>query len=186
MTNLSKLIEKLTALRAELDNILAVMVIAAKNEPENCQEIKIIKPFNGDFRVTQGFGGNADIYKKWGYAGHFGVDFATPIGTKLWACDDGEVSRIGCTSGNGNYIELKHSWGSSIVLHMREKSELKVGDIVIKGQLLGYSGNTGFVIPAPTKANPNAGAHVHFSIKITGQKNPDYNDYVDPMPHFQT
>lgn len=146
--------------------------------------IDIRKPFDGDFKVTQRFGENIGIYKKWGYAGHFGIDWATPWGTPLKACDSGIVIRSGFGEGNGNFIEIKHSWGSSLVCHMANKPLAQVGVNLSKGEDIGVAGNTGYVIPLPTKENPKAGTHTHFSIKINGITNPEYKDFVDPMKYL--
>lgn len=153
---------------------------------ENTEKtISIIKPFENNYKITQNFGENPDWYKANGYAGHFGLDFATPYGTRILACDDGEVIRAGFTAGNGNFCELQHSWGSSLYLHFKEPACVTVGQQVKKGENVGFAGNTGAVIPTPTKENPLAGTHLHFSIKINGVLNPDYKNFVDPLPFLQ-
>ena len=45
--------------------------------------IKLIVPVIGP--LTQLFGENPEIYKKWGYAGHNGVDYGIPNGTPVGA-----------------------------------------------------------------------------------------------------
>lgn len=145
----------------------------------------IRKPFEGNFPITQKFGENPDYYKSSGYAGHFGVDFATPYGTPIFACDSGEVTRSGFTTGNGYFIEIKHAWGSSLYLHFKETPKKKVGDKVKASELIGLSGNTGAVIPQPTKEKPFAGSHLHFSLKINGVINPDFKNWIDPLPFLQ-
>ncbi len=145
---------------------------------------KISKPFLGNYRITQKFGENPSFYGQWGYAGHFGEDYATPIGTEILAVDQGVVSRAGFSSGNGYFVEIKHSWGYSLYCHMKAIPPVKVGNLVKRGDCIGLSGNTGIVIPKPTKENPNAGAHLHFSMKVFGVKNAAYLDFVDPADYF--
>lgn len=175
---------KINFILEKLKEITNILETSTESANQGTNKIKIIKPFAENFRLTQGFGENPSLYKKWGYAGHFGLDWALPIGTALLACDVGFVKTINTTKENGNYIILNHWWGSSILLHMREKSTLQIGERVEKGQFIGWSGNTGFVIPAPTKENTKAGAHVHFSIKVAGLENKEYNNYVDPTPYI--
>lgn len=150
----------------------------------NDHDLKIIYPFNGHFGQSQKFGDNPQIYKRWGYAGHFGIDFLTPWGTPILAVDNGKVIRSDYNKYNGNFIEIQHEWGKSLYLHFQNRPIFKVNDEVKKGQIIGHAGNTGFVIPAPTRQNPKAGTHLHFSIKINGVKNPAYKDFIDPKNYF--
>ena len=61
-------------------------------------KIKLGKPFEGTWRVTQLLADRPEVYKVFSYdgvplRGHNGVDFGTPNGTKMLATDDGEVLR---------------------------------------------------------------------------------------------
>jgi len=171
---------KLNDLRTFAQNILVILDGLVKKK-----DFKILYPFYGNYKITQRFGENADIYKPMGYAGHFGIDFATPFGTKIYACDSGEICRSGFTSGNGNFIEIKHEWGKSLYMHFKNKPIFKVGDKVDKISILGHAGNTGFVIPTPTKSKPYAGTHLHFSIKLLGVSNPNYKNFIDPHDYLK-
>jgi len=143
-------------------------------------------PFNGKIGISQNFGTLNSMYTKYGYAGHFGIDFLTPHKTPILAVDDGVVSRVGRTAGNGNFIELRHVWGYSLYLHFATPSPSKTNDKIKRGQQIGEAGNTGAVWPLPTSAKPLSGTHLHFSIKINGLKNPAYKDFVDPSPFLQS
>lgn len=156
-----------------------------ETETEPKKEMTIKLPFDGDYRITQKFGENPAYYEKAGFAGHFGIDYATPFGTPIQACDNGEVNRSGSTTGNGNFCEISHSWGKSLYCHLKATPCVKIGDKIKRGQVIGFAGNTGAVIPQPTKENPLAGTHLHFSISITGVLNPDYKNYLDPTPFFE-
>lgn len=156
-----------------------------KKEETEKKEFSIIKPFEGNFLITQKFGENPDWYKANGYAGHFGLDFATPYGTRILACDDGEVTRAGYTEGNGNFCEIAHSWGSSLYLHFKSPACVQIGQKIGRGENIGFAGNTGSVIPKPSAEKPLAGTHLHFSIKINGVLNTDYKNFIDPLPFLQ-
>lgn len=156
---------------------------ATPANPEN--KIKICKPFLGNPRITQKFGVNPKLYKIYGYAGHFGIDWAINWGEPILACDSGVCCRVGCSIGNGNFIEINHGWGKSLYLHLKEQAIPKLGQMVKRGSIIGYCGNTGHVIPAPTPANKKAGTHLHFSLKINDIKNKPYKDFIDPLPFLE-
>jgi murein DD-endopeptidase MepM/ murein hydrolase activator NlpD len=141
-------------------------------------------PFSGTYNITQKFGVNPSWYKANGYAGHFGIDYATPHGTPILACDSGTVSRAGFTSGNGYYIELMHSWGKSLYCHLSGAETVSFGVSVSRGEQIGKAGNTGAVKPMPSPEHKLAGTHLHFSISVNGVTNPPYKNFIDPTPFF--
>lgn len=145
---------------------------------------RINKPFWRERRLTQGFGENPEWYKKNGFAGHFGLDHAVNYGESILACDDGIIIQNGFTAGNGNFVTIQHDWGISFSCHLKDRSEIGVGTEVARAQEIGKCGNTGAVRPRPTKADPYAGTHSHFSIKVNGIKNPAFKDWIDPTPFF--
>jgi murein DD-endopeptidase MepM/ murein hydrolase activator NlpD len=76
---------------------------------------------------------------------HLGTDYAAPTGTEIFAVADGVITKRGYTSGNGNYVKIRHnSIYETQYLHMsRFKSGLKVGSRVKQSQVIGYVGSTG-------------------------------------------
>ena len=76
---------------------------------------------------------------------HLGTDFAAPTGTPIMATANGVVTRRGYTSGNGNYIKIKHNATySTQYLHMSKFAKgIHVGSVVRQGQVIGYVGSTG-------------------------------------------
>ncbi len=90
---------------------------------------------------------------------HRGYDFGTPVGTPILAIDDGVVYSIntsGIASSGGKHVSLKHSSAGlkSSYMHMNSIN-IKKGESVKKGQIIGLSGKTGKV----------TGPHLHFSLK---------------------
>jgi hypothetical protein len=137
--------------------------------------IKLIVPVNGP--ITQLFGENPDLYKKWGYPGHNGIDYGIANGTPVNAAAAGTVAAVTFENGGyGNYVKLSHVDGSKIYYtyyaHLASAA-VSAGQKVKAGTVVGYSNNTG----------ASTGPHLHFGLKIDGQ-NPDYKGYVDPMPYF--
>lgn len=76
---------------------------------------------------------------------HLGTDFAAPKGTPIMATANGIVIKRGYSSGNGNYVKIKHNATySTQYLHMSKfVKNVKVGTVVSQGQTIGYVGATG-------------------------------------------
>ncbi|MGI9294973.1 MAG: M23 family metallopeptidase [Pseudomonadales bacterium] len=80
-------------------------------------------------------------------------DFKMPIGTPIYAADKGRIAivverfkdNVDSAFKQANYIVIKHEDGFlSHYAHLTFKgSEVHVGDVVSRGDLIGYSGNTG-------------------------------------------
>ena len=136
--------------------------------------IQLILPVDPLTTVTQLFGENPKVYKRWGYSGHNGMDFAVPTGTPILAAADGTVAKIAYEAGGyGNYIMLNHGDFQTYYAHLKEAAVV-VGAQVRAGDVIAYSDNTGF----------STGPHLHFALKIPGQANPGYKYYHDPIPYF--
>lgn len=97
---------------------------------------------------------------------HRGQDFAVNVGTAIYAPADGvvEVTRPS-NQGSGNYMRLQHSFGFTSSYSHMSKFEVQMGDFVQKGDLIGYSGNTGLT----------SGPHLHYEIRFVGRS-------LDPKP----
>ena len=74
---------------------------------------------------------------------HRGTDFAAPIGTQIMSTASGTVTESRYRGGNGNYVKIKHnSTYSTQYLHMKKRN-VKVGDYVKQGDVIGWIGMTG-------------------------------------------
>lgn len=76
---------------------------------------------------------------------HLGTDYAAPHGTPIMTTADGTIEAMGYTSGNGNYVKVKHNQTySTQYLHMsRFQPGMRVGSRVKQGDVIGYVGSTG-------------------------------------------
>lgn len=76
---------------------------------------------------------------------HYGTDYAAPYGTPIMAVGDGVIINAGYTSGNGNYVKIKHDDKiQTQYLHMQKfASGIRSGVHVKQGQTIGYVGSTG-------------------------------------------
>ncbi len=74
---------------------------------------------------------------------HKGTDFAANIGTPIMATADGTVTKSERRGGNGNYVKIRHnSTYETQYLHMKSRN-VKVGDFVRQGDVIGWVGMTG-------------------------------------------
>ena len=75
---------------------------------------------------------------------HTGVDYAAPMGTPIVSIGDGTVTYKGWWGGGGNTLMIRHnSVYTTGYLHMSRYADVKVGDRVKQGQVIGYVGMTG-------------------------------------------
>jgi murein DD-endopeptidase MepM/ murein hydrolase activator NlpD len=74
---------------------------------------------------------------------HKGTDFAAPIGTPIMATADGTVSKSERKRANGNYVKIRHNATyDTQYLHMKKRN-VRVGDYVRQGDVIGWVGMTG-------------------------------------------
>ena len=74
---------------------------------------------------------------------HKGTDFAAPIGTPILSTANGVIVKSSYTRANGRYVTVKHNnTYSTQYLHM-QKSNVRVGQQVEQGDVIGWVGMTG-------------------------------------------
>ena len=120
-------------------------------------------PFDIRAPITQQFGETAFARAnalKYGRPFHDGTDFGTPVGTPLVSAADGAVIgagntdiKPGCQSW-GKWIAIKHGFGLTTLYAHLSLVKVRIGQRVTAGELIGYSGNTGF----------STGPHLHFGV----------------------
>lgn len=141
---------------------------------------KIIFPITPLVRVSQIYGVNPAKYYKITYSGvhlkgHNGLDFACPVGHDVVAVDDGIVTKAGLdTTGYGNHIQIRHSWGDTVYAHLSQVLA-EEGETVTQGQHIGESGSTGW----------STGPHLHFGLRIAPYLTTDgWGGYIDPLSYL--
>ena len=94
-------------------------------------------------RMASGYGYRTDPFTK-ARKFHFGMDFTAPRGTPVYASGDGRVSRAdNRASGYGKHIRITHGFGyMSLYAHLY-KYNVKRGQRVKRGDLIGFVGSTG-------------------------------------------
>lgn len=90
---------------------------------------------------------------------HSGVDISCNAGSQIRATADGIVSYSGWTKNSGNVIILEHGCGFSTIYAHNKSNKVKVGNIVNRGDVIGYVGSTG----------KSTGPHVHYEVWKNGK-----------------
>jgi murein DD-endopeptidase MepM/ murein hydrolase activator NlpD len=92
---------------------------------------------------------------------HRGQDLAAPVGTPDRAACDGVVARLDPADPYGGGMQTDLDCGGGVVLKYMHQSafEVKVGDTVKAGQVIGRTGSTGH----------STGPHLHFQVNIDGR-----------------
>lgn len=93
---------------------------------------------------------------------HKGTDFATPVGTPVFASGDGKITFMGLHGDHGNYVAVEHTPTlSTAYAHLSAyQPGLAVGAAVTQGQQIALSGNTGL----------SSGPHLHYEVIVNGQQ----------------
>ena len=89
---------------------------------------------------------------------HTGIDLKATVGTPIYAPANAVVEFSGYNSnGYGYMVTLQHNFGfKTIYAHMMRKDVVKPGQFVSKGELIGYTGNTG----------ASTGPHLHYEVRF--------------------
>lgn len=130
------------------------------------QSIPAIRPLPNMYEISSGFGYRYHPILKV-LRPHTGIDISAAKGTPVHATADGVVSRQEPGSGYGIVIVLNHGYSYQTVYAHLSKKLVKPGEKVVRGQVIGYVGNTGLSL----------GAHLHYEVIKNGQ-------HVNPVHYF--
>jgi murein DD-endopeptidase MepM/ murein hydrolase activator NlpD len=145
------------------------LIMLAAEKEDMLRSIPAIIPISTKdlTRIASGYGLRIHpVYKISKF--HAGMDFTAPLGTVVYASGDGTVAEATQSKrGMGNCIIINHGFGySSIYAHL-DNFNVRPGQKVRRGDVIGYVGNTGMSV-AP---------HLHYEIKLNGNN-------VDPVNYF--
>ncbi|MEO0899132.1 MAG: M23 family metallopeptidase [Bacteroidota bacterium] len=142
------------------------------NKTEELKHIPAIKPVPG--RVISGFGMRMHPIKNFRRM-HWGLDMQATTGTPVHAAGDGVIKLAKVSRGGyGKQVEIKHGEFGYVTKYAHlSKIIVKKGEKVERGQIIGYSGNTGL----------SKGPHLHYEIfKDEKRINPIDYFYGDLTP----
>ena len=141
----------------------------AKNKAALIEAIPTIQPVkNKDLaRLASGFGYRIDPFTKVRKK-HYGMDFTAKRGTPIYATGNGVIKRAdNRSSGYGKHIRIDHGFGYvSLYAHL-SKYNVRRGQKVKRGYVIGYVGSTG----------RSVGPHLHYEIIKDNKKINPLNFY---------
>jgi murein DD-endopeptidase MepM/ murein hydrolase activator NlpD len=111
-------------------------------------------------RITQHFGRTKDAARLYASGTHNGLDFAASRGTPVKAAAGGTVigtgnTDVSCPKGSyGKWILIRHNNGLSTLYAHLDLIKVSEGQAVSVGDVIGYTGNTGYA----------TGPHLHFTV----------------------
>ncbi|MDR1740506.1 MAG: peptidoglycan DD-metalloendopeptidase family protein [Synergistaceae bacterium] len=108
--------------------------------------------------ISSSFGERRALGGRHGTRVHEGIDIAVPTGTPVFASMMGLVTDAGVSGGYGKAVTLDHGHGVKTLYAHCSLLTVNKGDWVKEGQIIAYSGNTGF----------STAPHLHFGLMIDG------------------
>lgn len=127
-------------------------------------------PIRSGYRIAAGFG-QVGPWSRY----HTGLDFSSPVGTRLHAPAAGVVTNAGSGSASGwagNYVAIKHANGTHTLMAHMSTVSVRVGQTVSACEVVGAVGLTGRTF----------GAHVHFEVYPAGADPGDVYSATNPRP----
>lgn len=158
---------------------LNTLVKTAYSHQDMMTHIPAIQPIdNKDLkRTASGWGWRIHpIYKIRKF--HYGLDFTARTGTPIYSTADGTIQYViksteKASHGYGNLIIVDHGYGYRTLYAHLNKFNVKVGQEVKRGEVIGFVGNTGL----------STGPHLHYEVIKDGRKvNPVHYLFNDLTP----
>lgn len=136
--------------------------------------IPAIPPISEKYLRTMASGYGTRIDPVYGTARfHEGLDFSAPPGTPVYATGNGTVTKAGWESAYGNMVEINHGYGYTTRYAHLSKVDVRPGQTVNRGDMIGQVGNTG----------KSTGPHLHYEVRLKGApQNPIYYHFYDLTP----
>ncbi|MBR0963065.1 peptidoglycan DD-metalloendopeptidase family protein [Bradyrhizobium diazoefficiens] len=138
---------RINTARAEMDRLNRTLA-----------QVPYRKPVIGEVEFTSGFGVRSDPFLG-RPAMHTGLDFRGATGDPARVTANGKVVSAGWSGGYGRMVEVDHGNGLSTRYGHLSEINVKVGEIVKLGQVIGLVGSTG----------RSTGPHLHYETRIDGE-----------------
>jgi murein DD-endopeptidase MepM/ murein hydrolase activator NlpD len=142
-----KQLYRINVTRAELDRLNRTLAL-----------VPYRKPVIGEVEFTSGFGVRSDPFLG-RPAMHTGLDFRAATGDPVRVTANGKVVSAGWSGGYGRMVEVDHGNGLSTRYGHLSEINVKVGETVKIGQVVGLVGSTG----------RSTGPHLHYETRIDGE-----------------
>lgn len=154
-------------LKIQENSYKEVLKEAVRNRTKLNHIPAIMPIYNEDLKLTgSGFGMRMhpilNIYRM-----HEGIDFFAKTGTPVFATADGVVKDVRVSETFGKVVKIDHGYGFATLYAHMNSYDVKKGQHVKRGNIIGEVGNTGL----------SAGQHLHYEVHINGKE-------VDPVNYF--
>ncbi len=107
---------------------------------------------------------------------HNGVDIITDVGTKVYAPGAGIVDFVGWRGGYGLSVEINHGFNYRTIYAHLEKTNVKQGQKVSRGDIIAFTGNSGRL---------STGPHLHYEVRHDGIPLDPRNFIFDDVSIFE-
>ncbi|MEX2349514.1 MAG: M23 family metallopeptidase [Flavobacteriaceae bacterium] len=151
----SRSLDEITVLASDKEKLLAAIPAV---QPVSNEELS---------RMASGYGWRTDPFTK-ARKFHYGMDFTAPRGTPIYATGDGKVRRAdNRATGYGNHIVIDHGFGYETLYAHLHKYNIRVGQQVKRGDIIGFVGSTG----------RSQAPHLHYEVFKDGERINPINFY---------
>ena len=156
LSSMNQQMGSLSALLTDRGDKLAALETLLQQDRLRKKMLNTIAPVSSGW-YSSNFGWRVDPFTGKS-AMHEGVDYVVPLGTPIHAAASGMVVYADMHPQFGNLVEIDH--GNDILTRYAHASKLvaQVGQVVKRGQLISYVGNTG----------RSTGNHLHFEVRFKG------------------
>ncbi len=135
-----------------------VLIAKASSEEHKTMAIPLIRPvlyLKRSIQKMSGFGMRRDPFNPNVWQMHYGIDFAAPTGTPIFATGNGVVARIEHkANGYGLNVVVDHGFGYKTLYAHMSSIATTVGKKVKRGEIIGFVGSTGH----------STAPHLHYEI----------------------
>lgn len=131
-------------------------------------DLPLIKPMAASTGISSPYGYRKDPLRL-SMAFHGGIDFKSNHGEPVLATSNGKVTWAGPHGPYGNLVEIFHDNGVSTRYGHLKSVNVSLGQIISRGDLVGWMGNTG----------RSTGPHLHYETRVNGR-------VIDPQDFWRT
>ncbi|WP_318451581.1 M23 family metallopeptidase [Photobacterium leiognathi] len=174
--SLEKKTQSLEKLNQRIDDMENILGLSDENPPQTIKQRVDTAAINSavkatlfqlipngkptpDAPLTSGFGTRVHPITKQ-RKNHDGLDFGASKGTPIYAPADAVIEKVNASKyGYGNQLTLNHTMGFVSTYSHMSKFNVKQGQFVNKGELIGWTGNSGL----------STGPHLHYEIHFLGK-----------------
>lgn len=140
-------------------------LLALKDKKRKLDHMPTIMPTEG--WLSRGFGMKPNPFTGASQM-HRGLDIANHRGTPVVATGDGKIKRAGKNGGMGKMVYINHGFGFATRYAHLDKINVKVGQKVKRGDVIGLMGSTGY----------STGPHLHYEVIKNGKSQNPYKHII--------